>query len=297
MKNRCLLAAGLLIVVGAMHGRGLSARLRADDQQNDAEKNDVAAAELDPDLVEMTTAAELTYEAFEAAYNAGTATSTDLYVWSRRWLDSQRLLAKNHAEQMTALRHHRRRMMKMFLTINALYIAGVRGGEAEHFHAAQYYLAEANALLEQAATPDERGPAKARVAFSGPEGMIVQWDEKGDGRQPDSEPLVCPATREFRRGRIYRMSLANLPGFKGLKANATLELVAPFAQAVPIGLSTSDAEKLLTGKEVTRVIYVNESQMVESLSGFTWGKTKKDLVAEAEQRGTVLAILHLHQAR
>lgn len=115
MKNRCLLAARLLILAAATHGRGSSARLHADDQESGAEKNGVAAAELDPDLVEMTNAADQTYVAYEAAYKAGTATSTDLYVWSRRWLDSQCALAKNHAEQMAALRNHRRRMMNSYL--------------------------------------------------------------------------------------------------------------------------------------------------------------------------------------
>lgn len=296
MKNRRLLVAGLLILAGAMHGRGLSARLRADDQQNGAEKNDVAAAELDPDLVEMAKAAEQTYEAFQSAYQAGTATSTDVYIWSRRWLDSQRALAKNHAEQMTALRQHRRRMMKMFLQINALYIEGVKGGEAERFHAAQYYLAEANALLGQAATPDEKGPAKAKVAFSGPEGMIVQWDEKGDGRKPDSEPLVCPATHEYRRGRIYRMRLANLPGFKGLKANATLELVAPFSEPVPIGLSTSDAEMLLKDGSTSRVIYATGQSEIHSIRGNSVTPTD-DIIDQAESKGTVLAIFCIWRAR
>lgn len=295
MKNRCLLAAGLLILAGAAQGRGPSARLHADDQQNGAEEKDVAPAELDPDLVEMTAAAKQTYQAFEAAYNAGTATSTDLYVWSRRWLDSQRALATSHDKEMAALRNHRRRMMKMFLKINALYIEGVRGGEAEHFHAARYYLAEANTLLEQAGTPDEKA-AKAKVAFSGPEGMIVQWDENGDGRQRDSEPLVCPGTHEFRRRRIYRMSLANLPGFKGLKANATLELVAPFAEAVPIGLSTSDAEALLKDGSTSRVIYTTGQSEIRSVSSNSVTPSD-DIVDQAEAKGTVLAIFCFWRAR
>lgn len=294
MKTKILLLAGILVVMGLAKSPLTNSELRADDDQNVSGRNQSALAELDRELVaEMAKAAERTYEATDAAYNAGAATSTELYVWSRRWLDGQRALAKTNKQEMAALRVHRERMKRLFLKINALYIEGVKGGEAERFHAAQYYLTEATALVEQATAPEKRGPAKVEVAFHGPEGMLVQWDKSGDGAF-DSEVLTCPANQNFRRGRIYRMRFARLPGFKGLNANATLELTAPFAGPVPIGLATSDAEAVLRNGGAYRVFYTDDSE-VRSI-GSDWNTSVDELVSEAEDEGTVLAILRLWRA-
>ncbi|HEX5442743.1 MAG TPA: hypothetical protein VFW87_02890, partial [Pirellulales bacterium] len=175
MKAKILLLAGISLVIVLARLPSAIFELRADDK-NVFDKNQPALSEFDPEFVaEMTKAAEETLEDYEAAYHAGTARSTDVCVWSRRLLDGQRALAKTPAEKMAALRAHRVRMKKLFMKVNALYIEGVKGGEAERFDEVRYYLAEATALIEQATPPEERGPARVEVNFSVPEGMHVQW--------------------------------------------------------------------------------------------------------------------------
>lgn len=297
MKTKMMLVVGMLSLIDFGPSPRAICDLRADDKVA-SDKNQPALSELDPDfVVEMTRAAEDTLEAYEAAYNAGTARSTDVCIWSRRLLDGQRALAKTHAEKMADLRAHRERMKNLFMKVNALYIEGVKGGEAERFDEVRYYLAEATALVEQATPPEERGPARVEVTFSGPEGMHVQWDESSQSGRPfDSEPLVCPASHEFRRGRIYRMMFTRLPGFKGIKAHVLLELIGPSAEPVPVGLGTSDAEALAKGGGGTRVIYAPADRSeIQSIRGN--GNTLKDDIAEAERKGTVLAILYFSRAR
>jgi hypothetical protein len=98
----------------------------------------------------MLEAAKKTYEATNAGYYAGTAPGPDVYVWSRRWLEAERSLAKNDRDQLAALTAHWERMQSLYKRVERLYRAGSKGGESEKYFALRFYVAEAELFLADA---------------------------------------------------------------------------------------------------------------------------------------------------
>lgn len=147
MKKSMLIGAIVVFTLaGSIEPRwGVRQSQRADAAVEQAEG---AAARVDPDLLQNTAeAAEKAYECYLSSYDAGTAVSSDVYTWSRHWAEAERALAKDKDAERAALKDHRDRMERLFRKVNALYREGVKGGEAERFYAAKFYLAEAEVWL------------------------------------------------------------------------------------------------------------------------------------------------------
>ena len=107
-----------------------------------------AVAKAHPEQAEaMLAAAQKTFEATNASYEVGTNTLNNLQDSSRRLMLAQRALADNKEQDLAALLDYWKRSKKIYLKVRALYNAGTRGGETEKFHAASYFLAEAELLL------------------------------------------------------------------------------------------------------------------------------------------------------
>lgn len=167
MKKSMLIAAMVVLLVGgAIEWRlGLrQSRALAEQQtaharsaQESAERHNDASPAVDAALLQnMADAAEGGYSAWRASYTGGTAVASDCYVWSRRWVEAEKALAKNKEEELAALRRHRDRMQQLFNRIEALHREGVRGGEETQYYAAKFYLAEAEVWL---ASVEEHGDA------------------------------------------------------------------------------------------------------------------------------------------
>src|SRR5260370_1327239 len=106
------------------------ARVAADD---DARRESVGAAHVKA-RENMVKGARLTYEASQAAYDVGAAVFSDLYTWSRRWLEAERAVAEANDGKFVALKDHSKRMTQLFRKVEALHVEDVKGGEAEKFH-------------------------------------------------------------------------------------------------------------------------------------------------------------------
>ncbi len=146
----------------------------------------------------------------------------------------------------------------------------------------------------------------SQIAFLGVEGGEVAWDISGQGMF-DSSPLVMPGRQNFSQGAIYRLKLTNLPDRAGVELYPTLEIapVTPRTDAflahapIPIQFTDEDLDQVLSGNYVTKVIYLPDPEFQElALSGVgTLVSTRLDPgvdpIAEADRRGSIMAILRI----
>ena len=149
-------------------------------------------------------------------------------------------------------------------------------------------------------------PLASQIYFVGPEGMHVTWGVS----HPlafDSEPLVCPGRYNFPQGGIYQLKLSNIPGRPGVELYPTLEVANAIPRtaaylahaAIPIQFGPDDFEQVLSGNFVTKVIYLPDPEFQElAVAGVeTLVSTRLDPgvdpITEADNRGTILAIVRL----
>ncbi|MCC6492505.1 MAG: hypothetical protein IT424_05740 [Pirellulales bacterium] len=150
------------------------------------------------------------------------------------------------------------------------------------------------------------GGATSQIAFLGVEGGEVAWDTGGYG-QFDSTPLVMPGRQNFSQGAIYRLKLTNIPDRPGVELYPTLEVapVTPRTDAylahtpIPVQFTDEDLDQVLSGNFVTKVIYLPDPEFQDlALAGVeTLVSTRLDPgvdpIAEADRRGSILAILRI----
>jgi len=150
------------------------------------------------------------------------------------------------------------------------------------------------------------GAATSQIAFLGDEGVQVSWDVGGYGMF-DSSPIVIPGRQDFYQGAIYRLRLSNIPGRPGVELFPTLEVapVTPRTDAylahspIPVQFTEEDFDQAVSGNFVTKVIYLPDPEFQElALAGVeTLVSTRLDPgvdpIAEADRRGSILAILRM----
>jgi len=150
------------------------------------------------------------------------------------------------------------------------------------------------------------GAGLSQVAFLGVEGGEVAWDVTGQCLF-DSTPLVMPGRQNFYQAAIYRLKLTNLPERPGIELYPTLEVapVTPRTDAylahspIPVQFTDEDLDQVLSGNFVTKVIYLPDPEFQDlALSGVdTLVSTRLDPgvdpIAEADRRGSILAIVRL----
>lgn len=150
VKKTALMAASLALLLAGGIEIELVAREAADKTIADTQGGGLDVRGHFKAAKAMLEAAAKTYEATAAGYDAGTAPGQDVYIWSRRWLDAERSLAKNDHHQLAALTAHWERMHTLYRKIEALYRHGSKGGEAEKYFAMRFYVAEAELFLADA---------------------------------------------------------------------------------------------------------------------------------------------------
>lgn len=150
------------------------------------------------------------------------------------------------------------------------------------------------------------GMATSQIAFLGEEGVQIAWDVSGNGAF-DSTMLTIPGRQDFYQGGIYRLKVTNIPGRVGVDIYPTLEVapVTPRTDAylahspIPVQFTTEDFDQVLSGNFVTKVIYLPDPEFQElALAGVeTLVSTRLDPgvdpIAEADRRGSILAILRM----
>jgi hypothetical protein len=129
---------------------------------------------------EMVDAAQSTFQAVTAEYQIGRIEMEALYVWSRRWLDAEQVLAglkfrgdadRLEAERLVAFDLHLKRMEELHARVKALFEQGAEGGELGRLEATKFFVAEAklwaeggqdgSAIQESPANATNRAPASA----------------------------------------------------------------------------------------------------------------------------------------
>ncbi|MGI9457361.1 MAG: hypothetical protein ACR2NU_12425 [Aeoliella sp.] len=149
-------------------------------------------------------------------------------------------------------------------------------------------------------------PPTSQVSFLGEEPLQISWDVSGQGCF-DSNPLLVPGKQDFSQGAVYRLQVSNLPGRESVSLYPTLEVapVTPRTDAylahapVPVQFTEEDFDQVLSGNFVTKVIYLPDPEFTEvALAGVeTLVSTRLDPgvdpIAEADRRGSILAILRM----
>lgn len=151
----------------------------------------------------------------------------------------------------------------------------------------------------------------AQVAFSGSEGMTIQWDVTQIGAF-DSVPVVLkdskPVFQNFQTARSYRLKLANIPNRDDLTLYPTLTInaVTPRTRAyldhnaIPVKFTENDFDQIQNGNFVTKVIFL-PSQKYQNLAlagGVdtivnTQLPAGADPIVEAQNRGAILAVIQV----
>jgi len=150
---------------------------------------------------------------------------------------------------------------------------------------------------------------RSQIAFVSPVGMKIGWEASlgGAGRSFMPAQLTVPGRYNFEQGAIFRLKITDIPGHQGVPFYPTLE-VAPSSprtdaylthNAIPIEFTDEDFDQVSAGNFVSKVIYLPDPQHQElAIAGVeTLVSTRLDPgvdpVAEADRRGTILAIVRI----
>lgn len=150
---------------------------------------------------------------------------------------------------------------------------------------------------------------RSSIKFTGPAGMKITWQLPTGGFNPESSGLTAPKEYNFLQGQTYRLRLTQiLPNFPGRAFYPTLE-VAPSNpksltflahSSVPLTFTNEDFEQARSGNLVVKVIYLpdRENQDFATVAGAeelvsTRLEPGADPVAEAQRKGTILAVVRL----
>jgi hypothetical protein len=145
---------------------------------------------------------------------------------------------------------------------------------------------------------------QTQVKFLEPEGMSIGWQIPGG--YADNQ-LTAPNRHNFGQGASYRMKFTNIPGRDGLVLYPTLQVYPAHPQTdaylshncVPVQITDEDLDQIQSNNFVTKVIYLPSPQHQElAIAGVeTLVSTRLDPgldpVAEADRRGTILAVLRV----
>jgi hypothetical protein len=141
------------------------------------------------------------------------------------------------------------------------------------------------------------------VEIKAPDGALISLASQGVFTQPQQAPLKAG----FLIGQVYRLKVMKIPLHPGMEVFPTVEIIdrlyAPVDQQqrfpIPIELTREDLQLALSGKFVTRVIYLEDPRLAlpvrQDPSGQHWFEVGagKDPLAEADALGRPVAILRL----
>jgi hypothetical protein len=150
---------------------------------------------------------------------------------------------------------------------------------------------------------------RTSIRFTGPANMNITWQLPNGSFNDAKSGLIAPKEYNFLQGQVYRLKLTQiLPNFAGRAFYPTLE-VAPVTpktltylahSAVPVTFADEDFRQAADGNLVVKVIYLPDPafQDFAALGGAdeivsTRLEPGADPVAEAQKRGTILAIIRL----
>lgn len=151
------------------------------------------------------------------------------------------------------------------------------------------------------------GPMIARttqIRFLGPEGMSIGWQVPTGFAD---NQLTAPDRYNFPQAATYRLKLSSIPGREGSPLYPSLHVYPAHPttdaylshNALPIRLTDEDLDQVETNNFVTKVIYLPDAKFQElAIAGVeelvsTRLSPGLDPVAEADRRGTIMAVLRI----
>lgn len=152
--------------------------------------------------------------------------------------------------------------------------------------------------------PRNYATTTTQVRFLSPQGMHIGW------KTPQGyaiNQVVAPGRYNFGQGATFRLKLTHVPGREGLVLYPTLQVYPahpttdPYLahNSVPIELTEEDLDQIESNNFVTKVIYLPDAEYQElAIAGVeTLVSTRLDPgvdpVAEADRRGTIMAVLRV----
>jgi len=128
-RTTTIAIAGLLICLGGVFS-------------SNSQRGNAQEAASKAKLERAIDAARATLEAADNSYRIGTTNAEDIYRWSARLMQAERKANPNNRQ---AVLDHVARMRTLHDVVAEKYKIGAKGGSAEEYYAARYYLAEAEA--------------------------------------------------------------------------------------------------------------------------------------------------------
>lgn len=150
---------------------------------------------------------------------------------------------------------------------------------------------------------------RSAINFTGPAGMKVTWQLPDGSFNDEKDALTAPKEYNFLQGQVYRLRLTSiLPDHPGKSFYPTLE-VAPANpktltflahSSVPLTFAADDFAQAKAGNLVVKVVYLPDpaNQDFSTIIGAeevvsTRLEPGADPVAEAQRRGTILAVIRM----
>jgi hypothetical protein len=170
-------------------------------------------------------------------------------------------------------------------------------------------VAAVGALVPGMGGAGAMAPGRTSIKFVSPPGMKITWQLPTGEFNPEASGLTAQQSYNFMQGQVYRLRLSQiLPNHPGKYFYPTLE-VAPANpktltflahSTVPLSFTNEDFDQAVAGNLVVKVIYLpdRDNQDFASIAGAeelvsTRLAPGDDPVAEAQRRGTILAIVRL----
>lgn len=154
-----------------------------------------------------------------------------------------------------------------------------------------------------AAPPQPSLVSTTQVRFLGPEGMSIGW-QTAEGFAENQ--LTAPDRYNFSQGATYRLKLSGIPGrettlYPTLHIYPTHPTTEAYLahNALPIRLTDEDLDQVETNNFVTKVIYLPDAKYQEqAVAGVEELVSTRllpglDPVAEADRRGTIMAVVRI----
>ena len=150
---------------------------------------------------------------------------------------------------------------------------------------------------------------RSSIRFTGPPGMKITWQLPTGGFNDEASGLTAPKEYNFLQGQVYRLRLSQvLPNFPGRVFYPTLEVVPANPKtvtflahaSVPVTFTDDDFNQVIAGNLVVKVIYLPDREFADfaTVAGAeeivsTRLEPGADPIAEAQRRGSILAIIRL----
>ena len=150
---------------------------------------------------------------------------------------------------------------------------------------------------------------RSSIRFANPAGMKVTWQLPGGVFNDEGSGLTTPKEYNFPQSQVYRLRLSQVANFPGKTFYPTLEVTAANPKtitylshsSIPITFANDDFDQAVAGNLVVKVVYLpdREFQDFAVVGGgadevvSTRLEPGADPVAEAQLRGTILAIIRL----